>query len=290
MKADPSARGQDQGRGPTGEKHPCRAVAGGERATHITGQCGLCALLQECRKKSAERQAPGRALHGLRIALVDGDKAVCHAVRQMVQAQRDGWILEAFHPCGAAEAPSPVRVASSQAVLEAHHPQALRPDIVLVGVGSSGPSRLGCVRKLKALAPKLPVVVISGQSDEVWLVQCCLAGADGCLLKTTTRDALARAVNSAVQGQPVLCPEAEKAVVNFVHRMGAALWFRHLSRREQEIVVCLAEKLSDKEIAERLGITNSTVHMHLLHLYHKLEAHTRAQAVSKLLGASGGMA
>jgi DNA-binding NarL/FixJ family response regulator len=257
---------------------------GGDQPAHLTPQCALCALLQERRKKPEERQAPRPARHGLHIALVDADEAVHSAARQMLQPHCDGWTLEAFHPCGAAEAPSPVGAASYRAVLEAHHLRAFPPDIVLVGVGGSGPSRLGCVRKLKALAPSLPVVVISGQGDGQLLLEYCLAGADGCLLKPTAPEALARAVNSVIRGQPALCPEAEKAVVDFAHRMGTALWSQRLSRREQEIVCCLAEKLCDKEIAERLAITKSTVHTHLLHLYPKLGVHTRAQVVSKLLG------
>ena len=240
--------------------------------------------MQERRKKPEERQAPRRAGHGVHIALVDGDDATRIAAEQMLQAQRDGWTLEAFRPCGAAEAPSPAEAGSSLAAVEAQCPQAFRPDIVLVGVGSSGPSRRGCVRKLKAFAPKLPVVVISGQADEAWLVQCCLAEADGWLIKSIAPGELAWAVSEAVQGHPVLCRKAQAAVMDYLRLLGSTSRCKKLSWREREIMLLVMRGATNKEISKKLGIDEGTVHWHLNNAFKKMDVHSRGEARREYAG------
>jgi two-component system nitrate/nitrite response regulator NarL len=134
------------------------------------------------------------------------------------------------------------------------------------------------------LLPDVPELVISGCHDGTSVVQGCIAGADGWLVKPVSASELSRAIGSAAKGAPVLCEKAEKAVMNFLHRAGRFLSSRYLTLREQEIISCLAVELSDKEISERLGMEMNTVHVHLVHLFRKLSVHNRRQAVGKLLG------
>ena len=82
----------------------------------------------------------------------------------------------------------------------------------------------------------------------------------------------------------MLCREAEKALLDFLHWTGATLSPQGLTRREREIVGSLAENLSNKENAVRLGVSTATVHAHLDHLFRKLGVHKRLEAVAKLLG------
>ena len=279
-----AGQGRDRGATPWVQECARTVGAGSGQATHPTPLCDLCALLRDWRMNSEERQALRQVHLGLQIVLVDGDEAMRHTARKMVQAQCDGWALEAFHPCGAAEALSPARVASSRAELEPHHPQAFRPDILLVGVGSSGPSRLGCVRELKALAPKLPVVVISGQADEAWLVQCCLAEADGWLIKSSAPGELAWAVSEAVQGHPVLCRKAQAAVMDYLRLLGSTSRCKKLSWREREIMLLVMRGATNKEISKKLGIDEGTVHWHLNNAFKKMDVHSRGEARREYAG------
>ena len=82
----------------------------------------------------------------------------------------------------------------------------------------------------------------------------------------------------------MLCRQAERALMDFLHRAGAMSSPQGLTRREREVVGCLAENLSNKEIAVRLGVSTETVHVHLEHLFRKLGAHDRKQAVRRFLG------
>jgi DNA-binding NarL/FixJ family response regulator len=157
------------------------------------------------------------------------------------------------------------------------------PDIVLIGLARPTPAAFACVRKLKSLTPAIPMVIISGRCDGGAIVQACLAGADGWLVKPVLPAKLARAISSVAQGVPVLCEETVKALVHFLRRTGTSLSAHDLTAREQEIVGCLAAKLSDKEISDRLSMNMSTLHVHLVKLYKKLGVHNRRQAVRKLL-------
>jgi DNA-binding NarL/FixJ family response regulator len=269
--------------GPTGEKRTHISLVSGGLATHTAPPCDLCGW---CRQPAKPPNTP----HGLRIALLDGDAGTRLVARQMVQAQRDGWTLDVYNPsCPVREAAS--RKGSSRPyALEGDHGPGSRPDIILLGLAGRTDARHACVRKIKALAPALPVLVISGDCDAASIAECCAAGADGYLLKPLAPEELARAVLSAAQGWPVLCREAQKAILNVLHRAATAttVWFPGLTGREQEIAGCLVARWRDKETAEYLRMARGTVHVHLVGLYKKLGVHSRQQAVARLLGVGGG--
>jgi DNA-binding NarL/FixJ family response regulator len=116
------------------------------------------------------------------------------------------------------------------------------------------------------------------------MAQYCMAGADGWLSRPIVPAELAHAVQAAAHGRPVLSPEAERALMDFLHEVGVSLSHHGLTRREREVVGCLGENLSNKELGRRLGIATDTVHVHLGHLFEKLGVHSREQLVRKLLG------
>jgi DNA-binding NarL/FixJ family response regulator len=275
--------------GPRGEKRTHISLVSGGLATHTAPPCDLCALCRQPAKPPNTHHWPRPTPHGLRIALVDDDAATCLVARQMVQAQRDDWTLEVYHPsCPLREAAS--RKGSSRpSALEGDQGPGNRPDIILLGLAGHTDARLACVRRIKALAPALPVLIISGDSDVASIMGCSAAGADGYLLKPLAPEKLARAVLSAAQGWPVLCREAQKAILNVLHRAATAttVWFPDLTGREQEIAGCLVARWRDKETAEYLRMARSTGHVHLVGLYKKFGVHSRQQAVARLLGVGG---
>jgi DNA-binding NarL/FixJ family response regulator len=267
--------GQARGPGLTGEKHPRPAVVVGGQATRTGAACNLCAVLERNGPVNG-RHSPSGTDHGLRLALVDDDEETRLEARRMVRTERDDWALEVYHP-------------SCPNALEGDRGSGSPAGIVLVGVPNREGSHLACVRRIKALAPDLPVLIISGDCDEASIAECCVAGADGYVLKPFAPGELARAISSVARGWPVLCREAQKAMLNVFHQAATAttVWFRGLSGREQEIAGCLVGNLRDKVICERLGMARGTVHVHLTSLYRKLRVHSRQQAVARLLRGGG---
>jgi len=279
--------GQDRGRGAVPRGQECARIVGvgSGQAKDPTPPCELCALLLcRLRKPSNIRQAPPGAGHGLRIALVTDDDATRHSARKMVEALRDGWSLDTYPPCCHASGASRLTQKSRQSGDEADHATGIPPDIVLIGLGGPDLSHCTCVRKLKALSPTVPLVIISGPCDGGSIMQGCQSGADGWFFKPVAPAKLARAISSVAQGVPVLCEEAAKVLVHFFRRQRTSLYAHDLTPREQEIVGCLAAMLSNKEICKRLAMNKETLHSHLGHIFKKLGVHNRGQAVRKLLG------
>ncbi len=155
------AERQTQGSGaePTGENCARIGLVG---ASQTPPPCGLCALLRHANKLSNRPHVSRSKSRGLRIALVDGDEPTRLAVSQIARAQRAAWALEVYHPSCAAGGTSARKGSARPKPLERNPGWGNVPDIVLICPTGDGRSRLACVRKLKALAPELPVLIISG--------------------------------------------------------------------------------------------------------------------------------
>jgi len=235
-------------------------------------------------EKSRRRRPALRARQGFHLAFVDGDDGLRLALWKLVRAQGDGWTLEVYQQSCFPRQPSGSRRPAPRTAPEPDHGSGLPPDIVLVHLKSAQSSCLGCVRKLKALSPDLPMVIITGPCDGGSIIQWLMAGADGCLIGPLAAADLASVLRAAARGWPALCPQAEKAVIDFLHRAGTSLLAHDLTGREQDIAGCLMGKLSRKEMSERLRLAPNTVHALTGHVFKKFGVHTREELVRRLLG------
>ena len=100
------------------------------------------------------------------------------------------------------------------------------------------------------------------------------AGAIGYLLKGAPRDELRQAVKAAAAGESVLSPPVARRILGQVRNREG-----DLSDRELEILTIVAKGASNREIADRLFISEATVKTHLGHIYDKLGVNDRAGAV-----------
>jgi DNA-binding NarL/FixJ family response regulator len=258
------------------------------QVTQATPTCDLCAVLRHRLIYPEQHHHPalGRG-PGLRIGLVDDDEDARRAAQAMVRAQHDGWALDVYNPSCRLRTPPRLTDSARRTPVQTGQGSAALPDIFLVGATNPDPSSLACVRAFKALAPGLPVMVLSSRSDAASIVQWYMAGAAGFLPKPVTRGDLARAIRLLAKGLPVLCEEGQKALMDLAHQAGAIGASQGLSRREQDVVVCVAAKLHDNEICQRLEMTPNNLHVTLFHIFKKLGVHSRRQAASKLLGGQG---
>lgn len=155
------------------------------------------------------------------------------------------------------------------------------PQVVLMDIDLPGMNGIECVRKLKALKPKLQIVMLTVYEDSERIFQALQAGAIGYVLKQTPPAEILQAVEQAHRGgAPMSCEIARKVVQSF-HQLSAGTV--SLSPREREILDCLAKGFLYKEIALRLDIGYETVHQHVSNIYEKLHVRSRSQAVAKYL-------
>ena len=156
-----------------------------------------------------------------------------------------------------------------------------RPDVALLDVRMPRCDGLTATRRIVAEgATKVLVLTTFGQ-DEV-LFEALQAGAQGFLLKDTRPEDLLAAVHAVAAGEARLDPAVTAAVVAHVRRHGTRATAHPVDRltsREREVLVLIAQGLSNAEVADRLVVSTGTVKTHVASLLAKLGARDRVQAV-----------
>ncbi len=164
----------------------------------------------------------------------------------------------------AGDGPSAVRVAAES-----------RPNVLLIDLALPGLPGLEVIRQVRALAPELAVVVVSVHKGEEFVFEALRAGASGYVVKEDAAGELPAAIRTAADGRVYLSPAVARAVREGGAAAGEEAPRPHatpaaLSPREREVLVLIAEGLSTKEIAARLGISVKTADAHRQGLMRRL--------------------
>jgi len=157
-----------------------------------------------------------------------------------------------------------------------------QPEIVLMDVQLPNMSGIECTAQLKQLLPGLHIIMVTVYEDTERIFKALRAGACGYLLKRCTPEELLAAVREVRQGGAPMSREiARKVIFSFQEPLAVAAEMQDLSPREREILELLAAGFPNKQIADRLGLTDGTVRWHLRHVYHKLHVRSRTEAALK---------
>ncbi|MSU48305.1 MAG: response regulator transcription factor [Opitutus sp.] len=158
------------------------------------------------------------------------------------------------------------------------------PDIVLLDVGLPGMSGLDGIALIKDLAPGTQVVILTVFDDDEKIYRAICAGASGYLLKGTPLAELATALTDVRRGGSPMTPRVARRVLemfsNLAPRVSTA---PGLSPRERQIIEGMADGLTNKEIAARLGLSAHTTDDYTRAIYEKLHVNTRGGAVAKAM-------
>jgi DNA-binding NarL/FixJ family response regulator len=158
------------------------------------------------------------------------------------------------------------------------------PDVVLMDINLPQMSGIECVRRLKAMLPKLQILMLTMYEDDDLVFQSLMAGANGYLVKRTSPAELLEAIEEVHSGASPMSGKIARTVVEYFQRLEkASADHPRLSKREEEILDLLAKGYRYKEIAESLAISFDTVRSHLKNIYDKLQVHSRTEAVVKYL-------
>ncbi|HWD93320.1 MAG TPA: response regulator transcription factor [Verrucomicrobiae bacterium] len=157
------------------------------------------------------------------------------------------------------------------------------PDVVLMDIQLQKMSGVECVARLKELMPQVQVIMVTVYQDPDRIFRALRAGASGYLLKRAAPDMVLNAIRDVQQGGVPMSAEIARKVIGFFQtRPVAAPEVEKLSPRELEILNLIAPGFSNKEIADRLGISIESIRWHLKNIYHKLHVHSRTEAASKI--------
>jgi len=155
------------------------------------------------------------------------------------------------------------------------------PDVALVDINLPGLSGIECVRKLKLRLANTQFVMLTVYEDSDHIFDALSTGATGYLLKCTPRETLLVSLTEVYHGGSPMSSNIARKVVQSLHRSKPEKNPTDvLSKRENEVLVLLAQGYLYKEIADQLGISFQTVNTHIRRIYEKLHVHSRSQAVA----------
>ena len=155
------------------------------------------------------------------------------------------------------------------------------PDVVLLDVLMPGMDGIETCRRMREELPDTRVVMLTSHTNEDAVFAAIMAGASGYLLKNTSSRAIVDAIRSAAEGQSILDPSVTAGVLERLRTAdvnSGVPGLRDLSEREHEVLLLVAEGLTNLEIAERLVLSPHTVRNHVSSILTKLGLRRRSDA------------
>lgn len=161
----------------------------------------------------------------------------------------------------------------------------LHPDLVLMDVVMPGCDGIAATREIKERSPQTQILILTVYADQTLFRRAAEAGAIGYVLKDISPANLANAIRAAHNGRTTLSPVIARQMIDHFHSfrgtrdVAPVRAGNGLTPREIDVLTGVTEGLSDKEIAAKLFLSESTVKTHLRAIYHRHRLRNRAQAV-----------
>jgi DNA-binding NarL/FixJ family response regulator len=153
----------------------------------------------------------------------------------------------------------------------------LQPDIVLMDINMPQMNGLAVTEYLRRELPKVNVLILSMHSNTEYVLRIIQSGARGYILKEAPVDELVRAIETVHRGEAYFSSDvARVALTQFVRGNSDGPAVNQLTHREREVLTQIAEGLSNKEIACKLGVGVRTVETHRERIMRKLDIHNVA--------------
>jgi len=203
----------------------------------------------------------------LRVLIADDHPLVREALHQALDGEED---MEVVAEAGDGE--EAVRLATE-----------LKPDVVVMDIVMPGLNGIEATRRLKEIAPDIAILILTAYDDDEYVLGLLDAGAAGYMLKSARGRDLAGAIRAIKSGESVLHPNI---IAKLLKRATVALVKEHktselLSDRESEVLRLVALGMSNKEIADRLSLSQRTIKAHLTNTFNKLNVASRSEAIVK---------
>lgn len=155
--------------------------------------------------------------------------------------------------------------------------ESFMPQVLIYDLALEPDSAFSTLTQLKQNAPGVRVLVLSDSSSDPRIMRALQLGVRGCLLKIANADELTLAIQQIAQGERVLPSTATSALLQ---QLSGDSSTEVLSPRELQVVRGVADGMTNKAIALKLGISDHTVKFHLASAMSKLGAASRAEAVA----------
>lgn len=155
----------------------------------------------------------------------------------------------------------------------------LTPDLILMDIEMPGMNGIDGMRLLKRTFPDVKVIIQTAFEDDEKIFKAMQAGAEGYILKTATIHQITQAIDDVMQGGAGMSPSIALKVMRYFNKQTSGKGYQ-LSDKETAILKELAQGLSYKMIADKIGISYFTVNNHIKRIYEKLQVHSLGEAVA----------
>lgn len=152
-------------------------------------------------------------------------------------------------------------------------------DLALIDLGLPDGSGLEVMRNIRLLRPETICVVTTVMADDANIVSALSAGADGYLLKEQMSASIVRQLRQISEGIPALSPAVARRIMTHFRLTGpSAEPDESLTAREKEVLALIGRGMRNLEVANALGLAESTVASYIKAIYRKLGISSRAEA------------
>jgi len=200
-------------------------------------------------------------MKAIRILLADDHTVVRDGLRALLERESDMTVVGE-----AADGRESIRLAETEA-----------PDVVVMDLAMPNMNGMEATRRILAANARVGVVILSMHQGESYVLGALKAGAKGYLLKDSMRGEVVQAIRAASQGRSFLTRKVARILqedyIGRLQQRGLEDRYELLSDREREVLQLIAEGRSNKEVANLLNISLTTVETHRSHILQKLDIH-----------------
>lgn len=205
----------------------------------------------------------------IRVLLVDDSALVRQGVRSVITTESDG----AIEVVGEADS---IRAANREV-------KEKEPDVVLLDIRLPDGSGLDACRDIISKHPSIRVLILTSFTNDNLVYDAVIAGAQGYLMKEIDPSGLIQAITDAAAGKSVLTSDVTSRVLRMIRRNDGDPTpneLTPLSKQEYRVLALVAEGLTNKEVGERLKLSENTVKNYLVSVFEKLHVKRRSQAAA----------
>jgi DNA-binding NarL/FixJ family response regulator len=201
----------------------------------------------------------------IRVLIADDHVVVRAGIRQVLEHAND---IQIIAEAGDGEA--------AQNLIQQNH-----PDVAVLDIQMPKASGIDVTRWVRANMKNVGVLVLTAYNDDPYVMAVLQAGANGYVLKTASPEELIQAVRDVHEGKSVLGEAIAKKLMAHLFSGAKTSAVEELTDRELEVLSLAAKGFTNKAIGTQLGISDRTVQGHLAHIFNKLQANSRTEAVMR---------
>jgi len=206
---------------------------------------------------------PGSSPNLIRVLIVDSDRNATASFQALLDRHEGIDVVE-------------VATTSASAIETARR---LKPDVVLVNLDLPDLDGLATTLAIKTNDPSVKAVLMGDTQDDTVAIACIEVGCAGVLDKSRAWVELVSAVRAAYHGETIISQEELQRVLSKVRGGGDGGRASRLTEREDEVLACVRDGLTNAQVAERLGLSANTVRNHVQRILYKLNVHSKLEAV-----------